>query len=100
MLKFKRTTIKVKGVETRGYAVKGLDNSIFRGLRVAVVKNGSGWLVHEATTGIGLTPPSWAGGYSNKTREGVLQIVANMFQNVFPESGWEWLREEIDYDLQ
>ena len=100
MLKFKRTTIKIKDMKTNGYAVEGLDNEVFRGLKVVVVKNSNRWLAHEATTGISLTPPSWAGGYSNKTREGVLQIVANMFQNVFPESGWEWLQEEIDYDLQ
>ena len=99
MLKFKRTTIKIKDIETKGYAVEGLDDKIFRGLKIVVVKNAHGWLAHEATTGISLTPPSWAGGYSNKTREGVLQIVANMFRNAFPESGWAWLQEQLDYDL-
>ena len=100
MLKFKKATIQIKGVETKGYTVEGLDDTVFRGLQITVVRNGKGWLAYEATTGIELTPPSWAGSYSNKTREGVLQIIANMFKNVFPQVGWEWLQDEIDYDLQ
>ena len=98
MLKFKRTTITINGVETKGYAVEGLDESVFRGLQVVLVKNW-GWKAYEATTGISITPPSWAGGLSNKTREGIIQIVSNMLQ-ILPESGWEWIQEQLDYDLE
>ena len=99
MLKFRQTTLKIKDIETKGYAVEGLDDAVFRGLQVAVVKNGNnGWLALEATTGIGLTPPSWAGVYSNKTREGIIQIVANSLLNA-PESLWARIQQELDYDL-
>ena len=40
MLKFKRTTITINGdEELKGYTVEGLDNSIFRGLKVVLVKD-------------------------------------------------------------
>ena len=69
MLKFKRTTITINGdEELKGYTVEGLDNSIFKGLQVVLVKDWD-WKAYEATTGISITPSSWAGGYSNKTRE-------------------------------
>ena len=48
---------------------------------------------------LSITPPSWAGGYSNKTREGLLQIVANFLSNA-PESGWTRIQEQLDYDLK
>ena len=74
MLKFKRTTITINGdEELKGYSVEGLDTRIFRGLKVVLVKDWD-WKAYEATTGISITPPSWAGGLSNKTREGILQI--------------------------
>ena len=98
MLKFKRTTITINGVETKGYAVEGLDESVFRGLQVVLVKNW-GWKAHEATTGISITPPSWPGCYSNKTREGTLQIVANSLSNA-PKVVWEVIQERLDYDLE
>ena len=96
-MKFKRTTLTINNKETQGYTVDGLDNSIFRGLRVVLVKNW-GWTAYEATTGLSITPNSWAGGLSNKTREGILQIVANFISNA-PESGWAHIQEGLDYDL-
>ena len=99
MLKFKRTTITINGdKETKGYKVEGLDTRIFRGLKVVLVK-GWGWKAYEATTGISITPSSWAGGYSNKTREGILQILSNFLSNA-PESGWTRIQEKLDYDLE
>lgn len=98
MLKFKRTTITINGEENRGYSVEGLDTHIFRGLKVVLVK-GWGWKAYEATTGISITPPSWAGGLSNKTREGILQILSNFLSNA-PESGWTRIQEKLDYDLR
>ena len=84
--------------KTRGYSVEGLDTRIFRGLKVVLVK-GWGWKAYEATTGISITPSSWAGGYSNKTREGILQILSNFLSNA-PESGWTRIQEKLDYDLE
>ena len=98
MLKFKRTTITIGDKELKGYSVEGLDNRIFRGLQVVLVKNW-GWKAHEATTGISITPPSWPGCYSNKTREGTLQIVANSLSNA-PKVVWEVIQERLDYDLE
>ena len=98
MLKFKRTTITINGVKTKGYTVKGLDENVFKGLQVVVVKNSDRWHACEATTGLSITPNSWAGGYSNKSREGILQIVSNFLSNA-PESGWARIQERLDYDL-
>ena len=99
MLKFKRTTIMINGdEELKGYTVEGLDNSIFKGLQVVLVKDW-GWKAYEATTGISITPSSWAGGLSNKTREGILQILSNFLSNA-PESGWTRIQEKLDYDLK
>ena len=102
MLKFRRTTIKINGTERRtGYRVIGLDARIFRGLRVVVVRCTFGrraWYAYEATTGRSIMPRSWAGGYSNTTREGIIQIVANALSNA-PESLWARIQREIDYDL-
>ena len=98
MLKYKRTTITINGAETKGYTVKGLDENVFRGLQVVVIKNSDRWHAYEATTGLSITPTSWAGGYSNKTRDGILQIVSNFLSNA-PESGWARIQERLDYDL-
>ena len=99
MLKFKRTTITINGVKTKGYTVKGLDENVFRGLQVVVIKNSDRWHACEATTGLSITPNSWAGGYSNKTRDGILQIVSNFLSNA-AESGWVRIQERLDYDLE
>ena len=99
MLKFKRTTITINGVKTKGYTVKGLNVTVFRGLQVVVVKDSNGWHAYEATTGLSITPNSWAGEYSNKSREGILQIVSNFLSNA-PESGWARIQERLDYDLE
>ena len=98
MLTFKRTTLTINGEETKGYKVEGLDNSIFRGLQVAVVKNGDRWHAHEATIGADLTPPSWAGGLSNKTRAGIIQIVAIRLKDA-PVAMWDQVQAQLDYDL-
>ena len=83
----------------KGYRVRGLDPKVFRGLRVVVARRSSGWFAYEASTGISLTPPSWAGGLSNKTRAGILQILAYCLPNI-PESAWEQLQEKLNYKLQ
>ena len=98
MLTFKRTTVTLNGVETKGYSVAGLDPTIFRGLQVILVKSW-GWKAYEATTGLSLTPPSWEGGLSNKTRKGILHIVSNALSNV-TESGWARIQEQLDYALE
>ena len=98
MLKFKRGEIRINGVATQGYRVEGLDNSIFRGLQVAVVKYGERWHAYEATTGGSITPSSWSGGLSNKTRAGVIQIVSHYLSNA-PQTMWDRVQAEIDYDL-
>ena len=56
MLKFKRTTITINGVKTKGYTVKGLNVTVFRGLQVVVVKDSNRWHAYEATTGLSITP--------------------------------------------
>ena len=99
MLTFKRTTLTLNGEATRGYRVEGLDTSIFRGLQVVVVKNADRWHAHEATTGKSLTPPSWAGGLSNKTRAGIIQIVSHQLRTS-PESCWERIQAQLGYNLQ
>ena len=98
MLKFKRTTLTLNGETTTGYRVEGL-SKCFRGLQVAVVKDGDRWYAHEATTGIDLTPRSWAGGLSNKTRVGIIQIVAIHLQNT-PMTMWNRAQAQLDYDLE
>ena len=98
MLKFKRTKITINGEATQAYIVEGLDKC-FRGLQVAVVKDGDRWYAHEATTGTDLTPRSWAGGLSNKTRAGIIQIVAIHLKNA-PMAMWNKAQEQINYDLE
>ena len=98
MLTFKRSEIKTNGTTTKGYAVDGLDDKVFRGLQVAVVKNSYGWHAYEATTGLTLTPPSWAGSFSNKTRDGILQIVSNYLSRL-PDLAWEQMQAKLDYTL-
>ena len=98
MLTFKRTTLTLNGEATTAYSVEGLDKC-FRGLQVAVVKNGDRWYAYEATTGIDLTPRSWAGGLSNKTRAGIIQIVAIRLQNA-PVVMWNRAQAQLDYNLE
>lgn len=98
MLTFKRTTLTINGEATTGYSVEGL-SKCFRGLQVAVVKDGDRWYAHEATTGISLTPSSWAGGLSNKTRAGIIQIVAIHLRNA-PLAMWKQAQAQLDYDLE
>ena len=99
MLKYKQTTITINGAKTKGYSVEGLNVNVFRGLQVTVVKDSDRWTAHETTTGLSITPPSWAGGYSNKTRNGILQIVSNFLSNV-SEPGWTRIQEQLDYTLE
>ncbi len=98
MLTFKRTTLTLNGTATPGYSVEGL-GKCFRGLHVTVVKAGDRWYAHETTTGRDLTPRSWAGGLSNKTRAGIIQIVAIHLQNA-PMAMWETAQAQLDYDLE
>lgn len=98
MLKFKRTTLTLNDEATKGYKVEGLDKC-FRGLQVAVVNNSGRWHAYEATTGLSITPSSWAGGLSNKTREGITQIVAIFLSNA-TESHWTHIQSLIAYDLE
>ena len=97
MLTFKRTTITINGEVTTGYRVEGLSTCL-RGLQVAVVKDGDRWYAHEATTGMDLTPRSWAGGLSNKTRAGIIQIVAIHLQNA-PVAMWKQAQAQLDFDI-
>ena len=96
MLTFKRTTLTINGKATQAYTVDGLDKC-FRGLQVAVVKNGDRWHAHEATIGTDLTP-SWAGGLSNKTRAGIIQIVAIRLKDA-SVAMWDQVQAQLDYDL-
>ena len=98
MLKFKRTTITINDDEIlKGYSVEGLDTQIFRGLKIILVKDWD-WTAYEATTARPLMPRSYPDSYSNKTRIGVLQIVANYLSNS-PEAVWEIIQKRLDYDL-
>ena len=97
-LKYHRTTIEIDGVEIKGYTVDGLDQSIFRGLQVTVIKDGIVWGAYETTTSLPLTPPSWAGSLNNKTRECILQIVSNMLSNL-PSWTWDAIQAKVGYDL-
>ena len=99
MLTFKRSEIKTNGTKTTGYTVDGLDDKVFRGLQVAVVKKSHGWHAYEATTGLTLTPPSWAGSFSNKTRDGILQIVSNYLSRL-PDVTWQRIQSQLDYTLK
>lgn len=96
-MKFKRTTLQIAGETRTGYRVHGLDPRIFRGLRVVLVKK-HGWTAYEASTGRSITPGSWAGGQSNKTRMGVLQIVSHFLSNR-TETGWAHIERQLDYHL-
>lgn len=98
-LSFKRSVITINGAETKGYTVEGLDTKIFRGLQVVVVKSRNRWLAYEATTGTLITPPSWAGGYSNKTRAGIIQIMSNFLSDT-SKSRWASIQRKLDYDLE
>ena len=102
MLTFKKTTIAINGAERRtGYRVAGLDPCIFRGLRVVVVRCTFGrraWYAYEATTGRSIMPRSWAGSYSNTTREGLVQILSNHLRNA-PQALWDAGQADVDYNL-
>ena len=98
MFKFKPTTITINGDEKlKGYTVEGLDPSIFRGLKIILVKSWD-WEAYEATTALSIMPRSYPGGYSNKTRKGTLQIIANHLSSS-PEAVWEVIQKRLNYDL-
>ena len=105
MYKFKRTTITTyyakgsTGVETKAYSVEGLDPNIFKGLQVALVNDNGRWKAYEATTGLSITPRSWNGGMSNRTRVGILQIVSNFLPHIMTDVRWESLQKKLDYPL-
>jgi len=95
---FKRAKIIFQGKPTIVYNVKNLD-STFRGLKIILVKKYGGWFAYEKTTQISLTPQSWEGGLSHKTRNGILQIVSLHLQNA-SESLWEAAQKELSYKLK
>ena len=97
MLNFKRTTISIEGKEVKGYGVTGLDPRVYRGLRVVVVKH-RGWNAYEATTGLPMSPTSWVGGFSNQTRQGALQILANRLLDL-PQETWDHVQKGLEYEL-
>ena len=94
---FRKTVITIEGKATQGYAVEGLDPQIYRGLQVVLVKDW-GWSAYEATTGLSMMPGSWAGGFSNKTRQGALQILANRLSDL-PQETWDHVQKGLDYEL-
>ena len=94
---FRKTTVSINGADVKGYAVDGLDPRVYRGLRVVLVKR-HGWSAYEATTGLSMMPSSWAGGFSNQTRQGALQILTH-FLSTAPQSGWQAIQERLDYEL-
>ncbi|MXV73439.1 hypothetical protein F4Z99_04070 [Candidatus Poribacteria bacterium] len=99
-MEFKRKKITFKNKPTVAYAVVGLDPTVFRGLKIIVIKDKiSGWYAYEATTQITVTPTSWNGGFSNATRAGIIQIVANKLREL-PEESWEIIQKKIRYQLK
>ena len=97
MLNFKRTTLTIDGAAVKGYSVDGLDPRVYRGLQVVLVKR-HGWAAYEATTGLSMMPTSWVGGFSNQTRQGALQILANRLLDL-PQETWDHVQKGLDYDL-
>ena len=99
-MEFKRKKITFKNKPTVAYAVVGLDPTIFRGLKIIVIKDKrSRWYAYEATTQTTITPTSWEGGLSNATRAGIIQIVANKLREL-PEENWEIIQKKIRYQLK
>ena len=86
MLKFKRTTLTINNKETKGYEVTGLDNSIFRGLRVALVKNW-GWTAYEATTGLSITPKVGRAGFPIKPVKASYRLLPTLYQMLLNQVG-------------
>ena len=97
-MRFEKTQLSIAGETVNAYKVLDVGNGVFRGLQVAVVKYGNGWSAYEVSTGLSITPKSWDGGYSNKTREGIMQIVSNHFASL-PQLMWDRIAERLDYDL-
>lgn len=95
-MKFKKATATIGKERVSGYRVVNPGKS-FRGLKVFLVKRYDRWHAYEKTTGLSITPSSWAGGFSNKTREGIMQIVANFLAN--QKSGWEIMQKQLAYPL-
>ena len=97
-MEFKKATIQINGKSVKGYRVINPDK-VFRGLKIFLKKDFDRWYAYEATTGSPLTPSSWAGGYSNRTRAGVIQIIANKFANM-SEYYWNYAQKKLNYTLK
>ena len=97
-MKFKKATITIRGKRVKGYRVIN-PGKVFRGLKIFVKRDFNSWYAYEATTGSPLTPSSWAGGYSNHTRAGVIQIIANKFANM-SEYYWNCAQKKLNYTLK
>ena len=80
-----------------GYLVEGM-GTVARGLKIVVVKDNSSWTCYEQSTGMRLSPSSWNGGLSNKTRAGALQILAEHLRNSTDEM-WTHAAELVNYPL-
>ena len=97
-MEFKKSTLTIKGISAHGYNVINPGPN-FRGLKVFLINSTAGWFAYEKTTGSPLTPGSYAGGLSNKTRAGIMQIV-DIFLEDLPEARWESIEKKLPYPLK
>lgn len=97
-MKFKRSSITINKKSVNGYNVINPGRN-FRGLKVFLVNTLGYWYAYEKTTGRPLTPASHAGGLSNKTRAGIMQIL-DIFLKQLPEVRWESIQNNICYPLE
>ena len=97
--KYTRTKIEINGENKSGYLVSEGVPANLRGLKIVLVKDGNRWKAYEQTKGVSITPSSWAGGLSNKTREGLLGIVSSFLENR-SDTGWGYVADQLDYDLE
>ena len=97
-MEFKKSTLAINGISAHGYNVINPGPN-FRGLKVFLINSTTGWYAYEKTTGAPLIPSSHAGGLSNKTRAGVMQIV-DIFLEQLPELRWESIEKKLPYPLK
>ena len=95
---FKKTTAIIGGKTVNGYRVTNLTKE-FRGLKIFLKKEFTRWYAYEHTTGKTITPKSWAGGFSNKTRVGILSIVGH-FLACQSNERWKSIQKQINYPLK
>ena len=97
-MKFKKSSIIINKDSVNGYNVINPGPN-FRGLKVFLINSEGHWFAYEKTTGSPLTPGSYAGGLSNRTRAGVMQIV-DIFLEQLPEVRWESIEKKLPYPLK